>query len=116
MATQKQSQTNPIITLGIIVVIGIVIFLNYQWNSFQKAVNAPSSGKSQYERTMNQQNAVTNKKICSYCGKEYSGNGYHIVFGECTQSKEYGSKCSAKCCYENAKNDPALKGTKWVKR
>lgn len=40
---------------------------------------------------------------CSYCGKAYTGYGYHHIFDDCvTHTEHYNSNmCSKKCCMES---------------
>ncbi len=80
------------IYLGIMVVIGIVVFVMSQTDEeFQEQ----QGRMREMERSANEEHS------CSWCGKKFTGNGYTHILDECYSPKEYNAnnKCSNECCY-----------------
>ena len=58
-------------------------------------------------------NSYSSLKICSWCGKSFSGNGFNYIMGQCiSASGDFYTKCSMKCCNEARRSDPNL-SDKW---
>lgn len=82
---QKQNKKIGMVVVGIIIVCAMI---------FGKSSPSSSSSSS----------SSSGSHTCTYCGKSYSGNGYHHIGTRCEEAsngwEKYDNKCSMKCCEE----------------
>jgi hypothetical protein len=82
---QNEKQQNKRIgIIAIIIMLGLFYWIGKGSNS------SPSHKPTQH--------------VCTWCKKEYSGDGYHHIGNSCEEAsngwEQYDNKCSMKCCQE----------------
>jgi hypothetical protein len=71
--------------------------------------NSSSSGSDSNSTISSGSSYSSETRTCSYCGKEFSGNGYYHLFDDCVEGDKNlgsGNMCSRKCCNEEWLTDP----------